>query len=209
MCVLIWEFKRSHICCLFICIGINVSNQNWRNLPWKKIPQNKVTWSDGRSNHWWCCQTTASLERLAFPRSPLGKKERKEKQSEWRKKEDKHALFHPSCLERLPALLSSFGAELRCLPSKIKPEKTPQEDPPSQPPPAGLAGVILLRLLRSALRYIKKKRRLGDINGKCGTASAAKAHLCPPFFLCLARGAEGLRIKVLLKSWDRDKARKR
>lgn len=51
----------------------------------------------------------------------LLEEKKKGKQNKWRKKEDKHTLFHPTCLERLPALLSSFGAELRCLhPSKIK-----------------------------------------------------------------------------------------
>lgn len=152
--VLIWAFKGSNICSFFICIGINVSNRNWRNLPWNKSP--KI-----RSHDLMAIVTTDGVTRQRrlwsawhFHDLLLEGKERKEKQSEWRKEEGKHALFHPSCLERLLALLSSFGAELRCLSSKIKPEKKLQEDPPSRPPPAGLAGVILLRLLRSALRYV-------------------------------------------------------
>lgn len=117
------------------------------------------------------------------------KKKKRSGTSEGRKK--KHMLSHPTCLERLPALLYTC--------KRLQPCTQPR---------AGLTGVIWLRLLCS-LCYIKKKRRLGDINGKCGTVSAAKPRLCPPSFLCLARGAEGLGIKVLLKSWDRDKAGER
>lgn len=147
---------------------------------------------------------TVILERLACRWSlPTKKKEKKGEKKKWRNKEDKKCAPSPHLFRRLPALSFSFWAELDQLCPSARGSSIPT--------------AIFIRYQASlgslywgysALHYIKR-RRLRDINGKCGIVTAVKPLLCPPFFLCLARGAEGLGIKVLLKSWDRDKARKR
>lgn len=128
-------------------------------------------------------------------------KKRQKEKSEGRNTIEKKALFHPTCLEGCQRFSSSFWAEAR----PTAPGARRSSIPTAMRWQASLGS---LYWGYSALHYIKK-RRLGDINGKCGIVTAVKPLLCPPFFLCLARGAEGLGIKVLLKSWDRDKARER
>lgn len=132
----------------------------------------------------------------------LPSQKKAERKREGRKKIKKCAPS-PHLFRRLPALSFSFWAELDQL--------WPGASGSSIPTAIFFYNQGSLGSLYWGYpvpRYIKK-RRLRDINGKCGIVTAVKPLLCPPFFLCLARGAEGLGIKVLLKSWDRDKTRER